>query len=78
MSNAADVNLKLDDFLRIGEKAPVLADLKPSGKYLMSNFVKIGGLPPLMKMLLDAGLLHGDCLTVTGKTISENLENVKP
>ena len=78
MANAADVNLKLDDFLRIGEKAPVLADLKPSGKYLMSNFVKIGGLPPLMKMLLDAGLLHGDCLTVTGKTIRENLENVKP
>ena len=78
MANAADVNLKLDDFLRIGEKAPVLADLKPSGKYLMSNFVKIGGLPPLMKMLLDAGLLHGDCLTVTGKTIRENLENVTP
>jgi len=78
MANAADVNLKLDDFLRIGEKVPVLADLKPSGKYLMSNFVKIGGLPPLMKMLLDAGLLHGDCLTVTGKTIRENLENVKP
>ena len=64
--------------MKIGEKAPVLADLKPSGKYLMSNFVKIGGLPPLMKMLLDVGLIHGDCLTVTGKTVRENLENVKP
>ncbi len=78
MANAAKVNLELDDFLKIGNKAPVLADLKPSGKYLMTNFVKIGGLPPLMKMLLDTGLLHGDCLTVTGKTVRENLENVKP
>jgi dihydroxy-acid dehydratase len=77
MANAAKVNLELDDFLRIGNKAPVLADLKPSGKYLMTDFVKIGGLPPLMKMLLDAGLLHGDCMTVTGKTVRENLENFK-
>ncbi|GIT04394.1 MAG: hypothetical protein CM1200mP28_16530 [Deltaproteobacteria bacterium] len=67
MANAAKVNLELDDFLRIGNKAPVLADLKPSGKYLMTDFVKIGGLPPLMKMLLDGGLLHGECMTVTGK-----------
>ena len=78
MAHAANVKLELDDFLRVGEKAPVLADLKPSGKYLMSNFVKIGGLPPLMKMLLNAGLLHGDCMTVTGKTVAENLANVKP
>jgi len=78
MAHAANVKLELDDFLRVGEKAPVLADLKPSGKYLMTNFVKIGGLPPLMKMLLDAGLLHGDCMTVTGKTVAENLANVKP
>ena len=78
MAHAANVKLELDDFLRVGEKSPVLADLKPSGKYLMSNFVKIGGLPPLMKMLLDADLLHGECLTVTGKTVSENLANVKP
>ena len=78
MANAANINLELDDFLRIGDKAPVLADLKPSGKYLMTDFVKIGGLPPLMKMLLDADLLHGDCMTVTGKTVRENLENVKP
>ena len=78
MANAAKVNLELDDFLRIGNKSPVLADLKPSGKYLMTDFVKIGGLPPMMKMLLDADLIHGDCMTVTGKTVSENLENVKP
>ncbi len=78
MAHAANVKLELDDFLRVGEKSPVLADLKPSGKYMMSNFVKIGGLPPLMKMLLDAGLLHGDCLTVTGKTLAENLERVAP
>lgn len=58
MAHAANIKLELDDFLKIGEKAPVLADLKPSGKYFMSNFVKIGGLPPLMKMLLDAGILH--------------------
>jgi dihydroxy-acid dehydratase len=57
---------------------PVLADLKPSGKYAVSHLVRIGGLPPLMKMLLDAGLLHGDCLTVTGKTVAENLKNVAP
>jgi dihydroxy-acid dehydratase len=57
---------------------PVLADLKPSGKYVMNELVKIGGLPPLMKILLDHGLLHGDCMTVTGKTLAENLKNVKP
>jgi len=76
MAHAAKVELELDDFLRIGEKTPVLADLKPSGKYLMTDFIKIGGLPPLMKMLLEEGLIHGDCMTVTGKTVRENLEKV--
>jgi len=77
MAHAAGVKLSLDDFTRIGRKVPVLADLKPSGKYFMSEFCKIGGLTPLMKMLLDEGLLHGDCLTVTGKTVVENLKDVK-
>ena len=77
MAHAARVKLELDDFLNIGLKSPVFADLKPSGKYLMTDFIKIGGLPPLMKMLLDEGLIHGECMTVTGKTIKENLESVK-
>jgi len=77
MADAIDVDLNIDDFTRIGAKVPVLADLKPSGKYMMSELVKIGGTLPLMKMLLDAGMLHGDCLTVTGKTVSENLKDVK-
>lgn len=78
MAHAGGVKLSLDDFTRIGRKVPVLADLKPSGKYFMSEFCKIGGLTPLMKMLHEAGLLHGDCLTVTGKSVSENLKDVKP
>jgi len=78
MADAIDVDLNIDDFTRIGAKVPVLADLKPSGKYMMSELVKIGGTLPLMKMLLDAGMIHGDCLTVTGKTVSENLKDVKP
>jgi len=78
MADAIDVDLNIDDFTRIGAKVPVLADLKPSGKYMMSELVKIGGTLPLMKMLLDADMLHGDCLTVTGKTVSENLKDVKP
>ncbi len=78
MADAINVDLNIDDFTRIGAKVPVLADLKPSGKYMMSELVKIGGTLPLMKLLLDAGMLHGDCLTVTGKTVSENLKNVKP
>jgi len=78
MADAIDVDLNIDDFTRIGAKVPVLADLKPSGKYMMSELVQIGGTLPLMKMLLDAGMLHGDCLTVTGKTVSENLKDVKP
>ena len=70
MAHAASVKLTLDDFTRIGKRVPVLADLKPSGKYLMAELVAIGGIRPLMKMLLDAGLLHGDCLTVTGQTLA--------
>lgn len=78
MANTAGVKLELDDFTRIGKKVPVLADLKPSGKHVMADLVKIGGLTPLMKMLLDKGLLHGDCLTVTGRTVAQNLKGVKP
>jgi dihydroxy-acid dehydratase len=74
IAHAAGVELTLDDFERIGKRVPVLADLKPSGKHVMSDLVAIGGTVPLMKMLLDAGLLHGDCLTVTGRTMRENLE----
>ena len=78
MAHSAGVKLSIDDFTKIGKRVPVLADLKPSGKYGMVHLTRIGGLPPLMKVLLDAGLLHGDCLTVTGKTIAENLRDVKP
>ena len=77
MAHAAGVKLELDDFTRIGKRVPVLADLKPSGRFLMSEMVEIGGQTPLMKMLLDEKLLHGDCMTVTGKTIGENLKRVK-
>ena len=77
IAHAANVKLNLDDFTRIGKKVPVLADLKPSGKYVMAALVGIGGLTPLMKMLLDKGLLHGDCLTVTGRTLADNLKSVK-
>jgi dihydroxy-acid dehydratase len=77
IAHTAGVKLTLDDFTRIGRKAPVIADLKPSGKYVMAELVKIGGLTPLMKRLLDAGLLHGDAMTVTGKTLAENLAPVK-
>jgi len=78
MAHCSGVKLSIDDFTRVGKRVPVLADLKPSGKYGMSHLVRIGGLPPLMKMLLDAGLLHGDTLTVTGKTLAENLKGVAP
>ncbi|MBW7865480.1 MAG: dihydroxy-acid dehydratase [Candidatus Hydrogenedentes bacterium] len=78
MAHTAGVKLSLDDFNRIGKRTPVLADLKPSGKYVMNELVKIGGLTPLMKELLGAGLLHGDCVTVTGKTLAQNLRGVKP
>ncbi|HAN68647.1 MAG: dihydroxy-acid dehydratase [Haliea sp.] len=78
MAHAAQVELTLDDFVRVGEKVPVLADLRPSGKYMMSELIAIGGIQPLMKMLLERGLLHGDCLTVTGNTLAENLAGVAP
>ena len=73
MAHAAGVELTLEDFADIGARVPMLADLKPSGKYAMAELVAIGGIQPLMKALLKAGLLHGDCLTVTGKTLAENL-----
>ena len=76
IAHAASVKLSLDDFTRIGRRVPVLADLKPSGRYLMSNLVAIGGIRPLMKMLLDADLLHGDCITVTGQTMAQTLAKV--
>jgi len=78
MAHAAQVKLSIDDFTRVGKRVPVLADLKPSGKHMMAELVAIGGIQPLMKMLLEAGLLHGDCMTVTGKTLAENLAPVKP
>ncbi|MCH8106242.1 MAG: dihydroxy-acid dehydratase, partial [Proteobacteria bacterium] len=78
MASAIGVKLKLDDFTRVGKRVPVLADLRPSGKAMMSDLIEIGGIQPLMKMLLDAGLLHGDCITVTGKTLAQNLAKVKP
>lgn len=76
MADAVGVELNIDDFTEIGKRVPVLADLRPSGKYLMSDLIKIGGIAPLMKRLLDKGLLHGDCLTVNGKTLAENLADV--
>jgi dihydroxy-acid dehydratase len=78
MAHAAGVRLALDDFTRVGRKVPVLADLRPSGRYMMAELVAIGGILPLMKTLLDAGLLHGECLTVTGRTLAQNLAPVKP
>jgi dihydroxy-acid dehydratase len=78
IAHTVGVPLELDDFTRIGKRVPVLADLRPSGKYSMSELIKIGGIQPLMKMLLNEGLLHGDCLTVTGKTLAQNLKSVKP
>jgi dihydroxy-acid dehydratase len=78
MAHEAGIALTLDDFTRIGQRVPVLADLRPSGKYSMSELVAIGGIQPLMKLLLDAGLLHGQCLTVSGRTLAENLANVAP
>jgi dihydroxy-acid dehydratase len=76
MANAVDVDLTLDDFVELGKISPVVADLRPSGKYMMSELVAIGGIQPLMKRMLDAGMLHGDVLTVTGKTLAENLASV--
>ncbi|WP_288095087.1 dihydroxy-acid dehydratase [Pseudomonas sp.] len=76
MAHAVDVELTLDDFVELGKVSPVVADLRPSGKYMMSELVAIGGIQPLMKRMLAAGMLHGDVLTVTGKTLAENLEHV--
>ena len=78
IAHEARVPLSLDDFTRIGKRVPVLADMRPAGKYAMSELITIGGIQPLMKTLLDAGLLHGGCLTVTGRTLAENLADVQP
>ena len=78
IASAANVKLELDDFTRIGKRVPVMADLRPSGRYSMSELVAIGGIQPLMKTLLSAGLLHGECLTVTGRTLAQNLHGVPP
>ncbi len=78
MASEARIPLTLDDFTRIGKRVPVLADLRPSGHYSMSELVAVGGIQPLMKLLLDGGLLHGQCLTVSGQTLAENLAPVPP
>jgi dihydroxy-acid dehydratase len=78
MAKSVDVDLSIHDFQRISDNTPVLADFKPSGKFLMQELHRHGGVPAVMRYLLDKGLLHGDCLTVTGKTVAENLANVKP
>jgi dihydroxy-acid dehydratase len=78
MSKTAGVDLTYADFERIRKRTPFIADLKPSGRYVMEDLSNVGGVPGVMKMLLDAGLLHGDCMTVTGKTIAENLKDVPP
>ena len=78
IAHAARIPLTIDDFTRIGKRVPVLADMRPAGQYAMSELIDIGGIQPLMKMLWEAGLLHGDCLTVTGNTLAENLASVAP
>ncbi|WP_287903151.1 dihydroxy-acid dehydratase [Arthrobacter sp.] len=78
IAREAGVDLVLDDFNRIGDKVPHLGDLKPFGRYVMTDVDRIGGVPVIMRALLDAGLLHGDCLTVTGRTVAENLEAINP
>ena len=78
IANEAEVDLTLDDFARVGAKVPHLADVKPFGAHVMNDVDRIGGVPVVMKALLDAGLLHGDCLTVTGKTVAENLADITP
>jgi dihydroxy-acid dehydratase len=77
IAHEAGVKLELADFARVGKRVPVLADVRPSGRYLMSELIGIGGIQPLMKRLLDKGLLHGECLTVTGRTVAENLKDVR-
>jgi dihydroxy-acid dehydratase len=78
IAHEARVDLTLNDFQRISEKVPLLGDLKPFGRFVMSDVDKVGGIPVILKSLLDAGLLHGDCLTVTGKTMAENLKDIQP
>jgi dihydroxy-acid dehydratase len=78
IAREAEVDLTLDDFNRIGDKVPHLGDLKPFGRYVMTDVDRIGGIPVVMRALLDAGLLHGDCLTVTGRTMAENLADIAP
>ena len=78
IAHEAKVYLTLNDFHRIGSKVPLLGDLKPFGRFVMSDVDKVGGIPVILKALLDAGLLHGDCLTVTGKTMAENLADINP
>jgi dihydroxy-acid dehydratase len=78
IANEAEVELDLDDFNRVGDRVPHLADVKPFGRFVMSDVDRVGGIPVVMKALLDAGLLHGDCLTVTGRTIAENLAELDP
>jgi len=78
IAHEADVDLNLEDFHRIGSKVPLLGDLKPFGRFVMSDMDKVGGVPVVLKALLDAGLLHGDVLTVTGKTMAENLADIAP
>ncbi len=77
IAHAANIPLSLDDFSRVGKRVPVLADMRPAGQYAMSELIAIGGILPLMKMLLQEGLLHGDCMTVTGKTLADNLAVVE-
>ena len=78
IAHEAEVDLTLEDFERVGSKLPLLGDLKPFGKYVMTDVDKVGGIPVVLRALLDAGLLHGDCLTVTGKTMAENLKDIRP
>jgi len=78
IAHEAEVDLTLEDFERVGAKVPLLGDLKPFGKYVMTDVDKVGGIPVILRALLDAGLLHGECLTVTGKTMAENLKNITP
>ena len=78
IAHEADVDLSLADFARIGAKVPHLADVKPFGSYVMTDVDRVGGVPVVMRALLDAGLLHGDCLTVTGRTMAENLAHINP
>mgnify|MGYP003328927839 FL=1 len=78
IAHCADIDITIDDFERLGEKVPLLCDVKPFGNYNMSHLIRIGGIQPMMKLLLDRGMLHPDCVTVTGKTIAENLENIGP